>query len=256
MRIALAILEPSLSLSFMQICYTINFLITGKTQMQKNWKLQIGTFLVVLAAASSAMATTIINFTGTVNDGANAGNKVSGYVSYQLRGLAHWSDGSTFNLGYQDYFSNGGPLPISGHASDGVQTIKIGGLAKFDGVNIDVYKNAGPDHVDNFMTIVGGYDGVNWTEIELETYAFTDGVNASGIFSNTDYNNVDLSLGQHVNWFAPNTRSVGFLLSGGEVEMFMIDSISMSEVPEPTTLALLGLGIASFGVARRRRKAQ
>lgn len=222
--------------------------------MFKSWKKQIAVLCVSLAAMGSAAATTMLSFTGTIEGGQHAGAKVSGYVTYELTGLIYWSPDAQTNIGYQAYYPPYKlPLHTSGHATYGTQTVDFGGSGQFDQAAVHVSKNAGPDHADEFMVNIGSYDGAAWTGIQLSVYDFTDGVHASGIFKNTDYSNVDLSLGQAVNWFAAGSQTFGVISNGENSENFRLDTVTMNEVPEPGALALFVLALLGVLGARRRR---
>lgn len=222
--------------------------------MFTNWKYQIAVLCLSFAAAGSTVAATMLSFTGTIYGGSNAGTKVSGYVTYELDEFNYWSNGSDVNVGYQSYHHPYTfPLRTSGRATYGDHTVDVGGLGQFDQIGVYVYKNAGFDHADEFMINIGSYDGGVWTRIQLSVYAFTDGVQASGIFGNTDYSNVDWSLDQKVDWFAPGSQTFGVIATPGKDEHFRLDSVTVSEVPEPSAATLSAIALLSFFGARRRR---
>lgn len=222
------------------------------------WKFHIAAVCLTLGAAGSAAASTILSFTGTIHAGENPGAKISGYVTYDLEGIQYWRPDANTNIGYQAYYPPySAPLRTAGHATYGAQTVSFGGTGQFDQMGVYVYKNAGPDHADEFMVNIGTYDGADWTNIQLSVYAFTDGVQASGIFNNTDYHNVDWRLDQQVNWFAPGSRTSGVIHSRAGYEFFRLDSVTITDtdVPEPGALALSALAALGIFGARRRRTA-
>ncbi len=226
--------------------------------MANHWRFGIAALCLSLGAVSTAAASTILSFTGSIYDGKNAGTTVSGYVTYDLEGIQYWRPNATTNVGYQSYHPPySSPLRTSGYATYGAQTVSFGGTGQFDQMGVYVFKNNGADHGDEFMVNIGTYDGGEWTQILLRVGAFTDGIHASGIFNNTDYNNVDWRLDQQVNWFAPGSTTFGMINSRAGYEFFRLDSVTITDtdVPEPAGYALCGVALLGLLAARRRRTA-
>jgi hypothetical protein len=91
------------------------------------------------------------------------------------------------------------------------------------------------------VTVIGKLNGIT-------TDTITFGVSATAptleTFNWTGINEVDLSTGG-------GTHHAGYLGEGTEVA---VDNLTIT-TPEPSTLAIVGAGLAGLGLARRRRKA-
>lgn len=109
---------------------------------------------------------------------------------------------------------------------------------------------------------------------EVMTLTVADGVNAIGFYM-TDPNDVDgrMSVGGvdfsfadifgHSNgngevyfislYDAAGLGDIVFYANSDTVDGYGIDSVTIGQVPEPGTLALLGLGLAGLGMTRRRK---
>lgn len=77
-----------------------------------------------------------------------------------------------------------------------------------------------------------------YQDIYLTTAMNTDGVHASGIFSNSTYVPPDLSFNQRVNWLSPGTDNFGVISGSNVTEYFRLTSVIQSAVPEPNSITL------------------
>ena len=123
------------------------------------------------------------------------------------------------------------------------------------GIDIDVAPAAGPHELLTFVALIDG----------MQQFAF-DGSGGGGTFGGTPLdplNNNGLGFSDwqldifDISAFSP-TSTVQFGLdllnvSAGRDQLFVLQGDTV-DVPEPTTMVLMGLGLVGLGLTRRKRK--
>lgn len=217
--------------------------------------------LSLLTGTASQAQTTTWTFAGVVQSGPDAGQLVSGSMSFDLSMIpVTGGNGQSSASGGMSYPSpQPSPPPVSAVVTVGSTTVVVGGGRELDDVTVMVNKGRftlpAASYFDGYFLQAASLSagGVN-PYLVVQTFQYTDGVNASGIFTNTGYDNPDLSLGQSVNWLAPGATSTGGLQSStGDYWSFTLTSMAVSSVPEPATFATLALGLACLSRLRSNR---
>lgn len=209
---------------------------------------------VLLAGVSFSAQATIITFDGlpgtAMPGNSSVGTTFTGFAantSATVNGFQFRSSGPEFFLGtaYTGCcMGDSGPLAYNGTdyviGLPDISVNKVGGGA-FALNGFDLSKWDGSTPVSIALTTVGPFGSTTQTlPLSLFLNSFITTGDDFSHFSLTGYGNV-----------------VSFTLTGNVGDRFIaMDNLNVSDaVPEPASLALLGLGLFGLGFSRRRRKA-
>jgi hypothetical protein len=152
---------------------------------------------------------------------------------------------------------NGNP---NGFASDGYNLLTVDGESIPAESKIGLYRNS-PAGGGNYNSV---YLAVTDSATSLDLLVQDSLGNNSKIFDDA---NGALAWDQPINWFAQGAQSLARIGNSGLFEQVLLDSVTISgngvsttqyreqqnkQLPEPTSIALLGLGMFCFAAARHR----
>ncbi|WP_165855289.1 PEP-CTERM sorting domain-containing protein [Marinobacter sp. JSM 1782161] len=241
-------------------------------KMERILGLTAGVALGVAGVASSANAALMLSVSGEGEAAAQAAESAffsklkSGYLTegFESYTAGTGSQANTISTSVgdftQDVAGTGGSCDDGGFSCSGGVAILDAGSTPFFGRSA---VPTGPDN-DNWL------DSMDSQEM---TFSVLDGYNAVGFYI-TDPNDEggyltvsgmtfsyealfgsSLDDGQVFYVSLIDTDGLGEITfySNNESDGYGIDNVTVGEVPEPGTLALLGLGLAGVGVMRRRK---
>jgi hypothetical protein len=153
--------------------------------------------------------------------------------------------------GYQYLFGDGGSVAVNVNATSWTLGLITGSNAG-TGFTPGPYSDAGAGPEDGFGSFNQNIDSFDGFTHSSDTISFSL-TNTSGTWAGDSDVLAGNSQGFHVAAHIFVTSSPANAANGAVVTGFATEG-GNNVIPEPTSMLLLGLGLAGFGAARRRRK--
>jgi hypothetical protein len=152
-----------------------------------------------------------------------------------------------------DWLANGDPCPLCSSV-DVVVEVGNGDIASPNPTVLDVNVESSSILIDILTTGIGSFTYPdNFNGLIVSSLDWVD--DPSGFISDVLFSTDILDFDPNRITFDGHSVSVNFAsLSIVTGQFITLDLVTSHSVPEPGTLALLGLGLAGMGIARRRRK--
>ena len=238
--------------------------------MTGNYKRFLGAAAVAVAAVAAPAHADVLTFTGGENWGAVAGGDSWTEGSYNVNFFANTTGGGVGSLVGAFYDGDVSSCDSSmacpantygtyyGALDDSYLSILLNDTGTFNVKSFDAAFIGGTSSLGTYPSVPGlvriqGWrqDGTSLTETYQLTGATSTGFqfghfNTTAAFGNTEFTQIAIF------GFACDNAGAcqAFQTDRGQ---FAIDNIALNEVPEPASLALIGLGVLGLGAARRRK---
>jgi len=210
--------------------------------------------MALIAGAPQAHAFTVTVGGSAAGDGSGLTTSVGGTTVIDFNSFATPLSGNFSSNGVN--FSGSGQVVIGSSAGqnaapagDSTNYLIAGGPSSFTGTETMTLTGPSSDYFGLYWGSMDAYNTLTFLSGGVVVATVTGSDVAAG--HNADGTQTGLNTNNYVNIF--NLPQYDTVQLSSSQPNFEVDNIAFGSVPEPGTLALLGMGLLGLGIARRKR---